>query len=391
MGQVMAPCITRLAALCLLPARCVRAEEGLGQCHEMGSGRSCNAGISEAGSDGYLGYLWSIMSNKKDAVDGYVARFEDDSLTERTTTDEYYDVATDFYLYGWGNSFHFATRFAGESLEDSIVRHEHFLSGKLGLKPGEKVADLGMGVGGPLRSIQRFSNADITGVTINDYQVRRAKKFTKSECSSQMAKHIDYRQGDFTKLVPDVFAPESLDAVYYIESSCHIANRTEVFQASAKALKKGGRLFSYEWVMTDRFDPKDAEHVAIKKGIELGDGIEELIGIQAPLESLKQSGFRILEHGDLVDLAQEWYGDHNVPWYYDMAQKYSFSSFRTFALSDFGQRTLGTLLWLAGQAGVVPEEASKTEQMLRHASINLVKGGELKIFTPMYYVLAEKI
>jgi hypothetical protein len=27
--------------------------------------------------------------------------------------------------------------------------------------------------------------------------------------------------------------------------------------------------------MTDRFDPKNSEHVAIKKGIELGDGIEE--------------------------------------------------------------------------------------------------------------------
>ena len=39
----------------------------------------------------------------QDAVDGYVGRFEDDSLTERTTTDEYYDVATDFYLYGLGS------------------------------------------------------------------------------------------------------------------------------------------------------------------------------------------------------------------------------------------------------------------------------------------------
>ncbi|CAK9085708.1 unnamed protein product [Durusdinium trenchii] len=90
-------------------------------------------------------------------------------------------------------------------------------------------------------------------------------------------------------------------------------------------------------------------------------------------------------------LAQEWYGDHNVPWYFDMAQKYSFSSFRSFALSDFGQRALGTFLWMAGQVGLVPEEASRTEQMLRQASINLVKGGELKIFTPMYYVLAEKM
>lgn len=387
----MAPSLKRLATLCLVPVRVASAgKEDIGQCREKGSGQSCNARISEDGSDSYFGYLWAIMSNSKDAVNGYEGRFQDESLTERTTTDEYYDLATDFYLYGWGSSFHFATRFLGESLEDSIVRHEHFLAAKLGLKPGFKVADLGMGVGGPLRSIQKFSNVDVTGVTINDYQVRRAKKFTKKECSSASASHIEYRQGDFTKLVPDVFAPESLDAVYYIESSCHIANRTEVFLESAKALKKGGKLFSYEWVMTDRFNPSDPEHVAIKKGIEIGDGIEELVGIRGPLEGLNRSGFRILEHGDLVDLAEEWYGDHNVPWYFEMAQFYSFASFRSFALSEFGQRALGTLLWLAAQVGLVPEDASKTEQMLRQASINLVKGGELKIFTPMYYVVAEK-
>ncbi|CAE7376308.1 SMT1 [Symbiodinium necroappetens] len=296
--------------------------------------------VASAGKEDFaqhiIGWQWSIMSNSKDAVNGYEGRFQDESLTERTTTDEYYDLATDFYLYGWGSSFHFATRFLGESLEDSIVRHEHFLAAKLGLKPGFKVADLGMGVGGPLRSIQKFSNADVTGITINDYQ--------------------------------------------------------EVFLESAKALKKGGKLFSYEWVMTDRFNPSDPEHLAIKKGIQIGDGIEalELVGIRGPLQGLNRSGFRILEHGDLVDLAEEWYGDHNVPWYFEMAQFYSFASFRSFALSEFGQRALGTLLWLAAQVGLVPEDASKTEQMLRQASINLVKGGELKIFTPMYYIVAEK-
>eukprot|EP00931_Biecheleriopsis_adriatica_P119346 TRINITY_DN94583_c0_g1_i1.p1 TRINITY_DN94583_c0_g1~~TRINITY_DN94583_c0_g1_i1.p1 ORF type:complete len:389 (+),score=114.07 TRINITY_DN94583_c0_g1_i1:65-1231(+) len=388
----MAPGLSRVALLWALPALAAAASpEGTGQCKAMGSGKSCNEEIKEDGSDGTFGYLWSIISNKKDAVNKYMDRFSDDKLEERTTTDEYYDVATDFYLYGWGSSFHFATRFLGESLEDSIVRHEHFLSSKLELKPGDKVADLGMGVGGPLRSIQKFSNAHITGVTINDYQVRRAKKFTQRECSAASAKNMDYKQGDFTKLVPDVFAEESLDAVYYIESSCHIANRTEIFQESAKALKKGGKLFSYEWVMTDRYNPSDAEHQAIKKGIEIGDGIEDLIGIQGPLEALEKSGFKILEHGDLVDLAEEWYGDHNVPWYHDMAASYSFASFRQFALSEFGQNTLGTFLWLANKVGLVPEEASKTEQMLRQASVNLVKGGKQKIFTPMYYILAEKL
>ena len=35
------------------------------------------------------------------------------------------------------------------------------------------------------------------------------------------------------------------------------------------------------------------------------------------------------------------------------AQTYSFSSFRTFALSDFGQRALGSFLWLAYKAGLL--------------------------------------
>ena len=33
------------------------------------------------------------------------------------------------------------------------------------------------------------------------------------------------------------------------------------------------------------------------------------------VEALERSGFKILEHGDLVDKAEEWYGDRNVPWY----------------------------------------------------------------------------
>jgi len=30
--------------------------------------------------------------------------------------------------WGWGDSFHFAPRFPGESFTDSIKRHEHYLA-----------------------------------------------------------------------------------------------------------------------------------------------------------------------------------------------------------------------------------------------------------------------
>ena len=37
---------------------------------------------------------------------------------------KFYSLITDFYEYGWGESFHFAAREKWESFEDSIIRQE---------------------------------------------------------------------------------------------------------------------------------------------------------------------------------------------------------------------------------------------------------------------------
>lgn len=39
------------------------------------------------------------------------------------------------------------------------------------LKPGDKVLDIGCGVGGPLRRIAYLTGAHVTGITISPYQV----------------------------------------------------------------------------------------------------------------------------------------------------------------------------------------------------------------------------
>ena len=66
-------------------------------------------------------------------------------------TKAYYDLVTDFYEYGWGQSFHFAPRAPKESFAASLVRHEHYLAHRLGLRPGMLAADFGCGLGGPQR------------------------------------------------------------------------------------------------------------------------------------------------------------------------------------------------------------------------------------------------
>ena len=48
---------------------------------------------------------------------------------------QYYDLVTDFYVYGWSQSFHFAPRKRRESFENSLIRHELFLAKAIGLHP----------------------------------------------------------------------------------------------------------------------------------------------------------------------------------------------------------------------------------------------------------------
>jgi SAM-dependent methyltransferase len=45
---------------------------------------------------------------------------------------------------------------------------------KTNKQPGDKVLDVGCGVGGPLREIALFSGAHVTGLNNNSYQISRA-------------------------------------------------------------------------------------------------------------------------------------------------------------------------------------------------------------------------
>jgi sterol 24-C-methyltransferase len=62
------------------------------------------------------------------------------------------DLATLFYEWGWGQSFHFANQFRDENFRQSIRRHEYYLASRLdNLRTGARLLDCGCGVGGPMR------------------------------------------------------------------------------------------------------------------------------------------------------------------------------------------------------------------------------------------------
>jgi len=74
-----------------------------------------------------------------------------------------------------------------------------------------KALDVGCGVGGPMRSIARFSGAGIEGVNNNDYQLEKVRSHNEKAGLGDVCSGF---KGDFMNLgVPDRF----YDAAYAIE------------------------------------------------------------------------------------------------------------------------------------------------------------------------------
>merc|ERR1719497_131858 len=87
------------------------------------------------------GVFADVVGNKQhNAYDGDVAR-------------SFYNLATEFYEYGWGDSFHFGVRKQGQSHSACIANSQSFLAQKLRVNDMDRVLEMGCGIGGPMRSV----------------------------------------------------------------------------------------------------------------------------------------------------------------------------------------------------------------------------------------------
>ncbi|KAJ2463947.1 Delta(24)-sterol C-methyltransferase, partial [Coemansia sp. RSA 2322] len=188
----------------------------------------------------------------------------------KTLTNTYYNLVTDFYEYGWGESFHFARRSKGESFRDSIRRQEQYLFGNAQIRPGMKVLDVGCGVAGPARECIRFTGAHVTGLNNNDYQIQRANIYA---AKYKQQDYSTFVKGDFMDMP---FEDNTFDVTYSIEATCHAPVLKDVYSQMYRVLKPGGTFAIYEWCVTDKYDETNELHKKIIRDIEEGDSLPKL-------------------------------------------------------------------------------------------------------------------
>ncbi|CAG8652687.1 16789_t:CDS:2 [Dentiscutata heterogama] len=324
--------------------------------------------------DSYIGMYKEDKEDSSNKEDNVQKRREN----AQTMTNAFYDIVTDFYEYGmciiyynlktkrWGESFHFARAYKGDTFEQSIKRHEQYLAVKLGLNEKQRALDVGCGVGGPLREIVRLSGAHVTGLNNNGYQIERCKAYAKK---LGLENKSDYVKGDFTAIPRELYG--KFDSAYAVEATVHSPKLEMVYGEVFRALKPGGLFATYEWVTTPNFDENNPEHKRIIHGIEEGNSIPSLSSYKQAIDAAKHVGFELIEHEDMAILSE-----CHVPWYLTLKGGFSLKGFR--------MTRIGRCLRIAAPG------STDVACFLNKTADALVEGGETGIFTPMFFMLLRK-
>lgn len=289
----------------------------------------------------------------------------------------FYDLITDFYEYGWGQSFHFAPGKDGASFEESLAGHQHFLGESLGLRADMNVLDIGCGVGGPQRALASKFGASITGLNISEYQVGKCSEYNRKAGLDHLCSVL---HGDFMAIPAEA---QTFDAAYHIEALAHAPDKTAAYAEVFRVLRPGATFAGYEWCVTPLYDGDNAEHRELKQRIEYGNALPQIASFTDVTDGLQAVGFEVVEAHDRA------VGDDvNHPWYQPLEG--GGLTLKSLPRTTLGRKITSAALSVLERVRAVPRGSFEIQKLLNVAADSLVAAGRRGIFTPMYFHKARK-
>lgn len=296
------------------------------------------------------------------------------------TVREYYDLCSEFMVFGWGESLHFAPLSPLESLEESKVRHQRLMIDKLELREGMTIIDIGCGIGGPMRRVVREAGVRVVGLNNNEIQLDKAKSLNAEAGIGHM---VDYMACSFMDM--SAVANGTFDRAYAIESTCHAPDKAGAFAEIYRVLKPGALFWGQEMCLTDEFDPGDRRHRAIKRELMHGIALKDIATMGDVNLALEAAGFQVIEGRDLAVEEDE----PATPWYQPMETRRGTPG-NALRRTPLGRKFLIGTSRLAEVMRVFPKGSSDVIGLMDRTANAYVAGGRTGIFTPLYCFLARK-
>ena len=295
------------------------------------------------------------------------------------TVNEYYDLCSELMQFGWGESLHFAPLTRGESLEESLARHQRLMIDRLELREGMAIVDVGCGVGGPMRRVARESGAHVVCINNNAQQLEKARRMNVEAGLDDMAEYIECDFADMSAIEPNSF-----DAGYAIESTCHAADKERAFAEIFRVLKPGALFWGQEMCLTDKFDPGDGLHRTVKDELMRGIALKEIATFSEVDRALEAAGFDVIEAADRDN--REGQG---IAWYRPMESRGG-TLRNAFRRTPVGRKAVTAGVRIAEAFRLFPKGSAAVIQLMERTAQAYVAGGKTGIFTPLYCFLVRK-
>src|SRR6202162_3032748 len=172
---------------------------------------------------------------------------------EKRVIRTHYNLATPFYRLLWGRHIHHGLWEGSESPAEAQLKLTQTLIREAGIQGGERVLDVGCGMGGSSIYLAKTWGCDVTGITLSPVQRRWA---TMAARWNGVSRKTHFLAADAETVD---FQPESYDVVWSVECTEHLFDKAAFFRRAAGWLRPGGRAAICAWQAGDGQLTPDAE------------------------------------------------------------------------------------------------------------------------------------
>lgn len=206
-----------------------------------------------------------------------------------------YDGFGRIYGAAWGPNIHYGyweNDADDSSVEVATDRLTDVMISGLAAKAGQRVLDIGCGIGYPAQRLVRASDVDVVGITISHVQVAEA---TQLAAAAGLGDRATFQFADAADMP---FPDDSFDAAWAFESMWHMPDRARVLSETARVLRPGGRLAIADVIQRGPISPEGRE---VLDHVSEFYGVRELGTIDEYRTSLAANGFVDVEIRDITD------------------------------------------------------------------------------------------
>ena len=164
---------------------------------------------------------------------------------------QHYNISTLFYRLLWGRHIHHGLWTGNESPTVAAQQLTEQLVREAGITAGQRVVDIGCGMGGSSIHLAGKVGCQVTGVTISSFQKRWATVAARFAGVSDRAAFL-CQDAETT-----VFPAGSVDVVWSVECTEHLFDKPAFFRRVSEWLRPGGRVAICAWLAGD--DPLSAD------------------------------------------------------------------------------------------------------------------------------------